>query len=95
MTLGEDKNLDKMMKLQQIFPKLRRRLLYDVFHNVESQKVKFVDLKKGIYKKRSKGNFLRKKKYLKTAIVIRSVKCIKKGVLASFPLLSHSVRLSI
>ena len=33
---GKDKNLRKMLKIQQIFPKLYKDLLYVVYHNLES-----------------------------------------------------------
>ena len=41
-----DKKLHKMLTIQQIFPKLYRCLPDVVFHNLESQKAGFVDVKK-------------------------------------------------
>ena len=35
-------------------------LVYVVSHNSESQSVRFVDVKKGLYKKRSRGSFVHK-----------------------------------
>ena len=43
---GKDKNLHKMLKIQQMFPKLHKDLLYVVFHNLESQNARLVDVKK-------------------------------------------------
>ena len=57
---GQAKNLHKMLKIQQIFPKLYRGILYVVFHNLESQNAGLVDFKKDLNLKRSKGNFVRK-----------------------------------
>ena len=51
---GKDKNLHKMLKIQQIFPKLYRGL-FSVFHNVESQNAGRVDVKKGFKLKKIKG----------------------------------------
>ena len=42
-----DKNQHKMLKIQQIFPKLYRCLLYVVFHNLEPQNAGLVDVKRG------------------------------------------------
>ena len=41
------------------FPKLYRCLLYVVFHNLKSQNAGFVDVKKDLNSKRSKGIFVR------------------------------------
>ena len=54
----KEKNLHKILKIQRIFPKFSRCLLYVVSQNSESQNAGLVDIKKGLYKKRSKGNFL-------------------------------------
>ena len=43
--LGKDKNQHKMLKIQQIFPKLNRGLLFAVFLNLESQNAGLVDVK--------------------------------------------------
>ena len=51
--------LHKMLKIQQIFPKLYRCLLYVVFHNLKPQNAGLVDVKKDLYSKRSKGIFVR------------------------------------
>ena len=53
------KNLHKMLKLQQIFPKLYRCLLYVVFQNLKPQNAGLVDVKKDLNSKRSKGIFVR------------------------------------
>ena len=57
--LGQRQNLHKMLKIQQIFPKLYRCLVYVVFHNLEPQNAGLVDVKKDSHKKRSKGIFVR------------------------------------
>ena len=48
-----------MLKIQQIFPKLYRCLLYVVFQNLKPQNVGLVDNKKDLHSKRSKGIFVR------------------------------------
>ena len=48
-----------MLKIQQIFPKLYRCLLYVVFHNLKPQNAGLVDVKKDLNSKRSKGIFVR------------------------------------
>ena len=48
-----------MLKIQQIFPKLYRCLLYVVFHNLKPQNAGLVDVKKDLNSKRSKGIFMR------------------------------------
>ena len=48
-----------MLKIQQIFPKICRCLLYVVVHNLEPQNAGLVDVKKDFNKKRSKGIFVR------------------------------------
>ena len=48
-----------MLKIQQIFPKLYRCLLYVVFHNWKPQNAGLVDVKKDLNSKRSKGIFVR------------------------------------
>ena len=53
------KNLHKMLKIQQIFPKLYRCRLFVVFHNLEPQNAGLVDVKKDLNAKRSKGIFVR------------------------------------
>ena len=45
----KDKNQHKMLKIQQIFPKLYRCLLYVVFHHLESQNAGLVDVKRGLH----------------------------------------------
>ena len=58
-----------MLKIQQIFPKLCRGLLYVVFHNLEPQMQGLLMLK-GIYiKKRSKEIFVREN--LKKASILK------------------------
>ena len=44
--LEQNKNLHKMLELQQIFPKFYRCLLYVVFHNSKPQNAGLVDIKK-------------------------------------------------
>ena len=48
-----------MLKIQQIFPKLYRCLLYVVFHNLKPQNAGLVDVEKDLNSKRSKGIFVR------------------------------------
>ena len=48
-----------MLKIQQIFPKLYRCLLYVVFQNLKPQNAGLVDVKKDLNSKRSKGIFVR------------------------------------
>ena len=57
--LEQKQNLHKMLKIQQIFPKLYRRLLYVVFHNLKPQNAGLVDVKEDLNSKRSKGIFVR------------------------------------
>ena len=47
--LGKNKNQHKMLKIQQIFPKLYRCLLYVVFHNLEPQNAGLVDVKRDLH----------------------------------------------
>ena len=47
-----------MLKIQQIFPKLYRCLLYVVFHDLKPQNAGPVDVKKDLNSKRSKGIFV-------------------------------------
>ena len=49
----------KMLKIQQIFPKLHRCLLCVVFYNFKPQNAGLVDVKKDLNSKRSKGIFVR------------------------------------
>ena len=49
-----------MLKIQQIFPKLYRCLLYVVFHNLKHQNAGLVNVQKDLNSKRSKGFFVRK-----------------------------------
>ena len=56
---SKNKNLHKMLKIQQIFPKLYRCLLYVVFHNLKPQNAGLVDVKKDLNSERSKGIFVR------------------------------------
>ena len=51
--LGKDKNLHKMLKIQQIFQNLYRGLLYVVFHNLESQNTGLVGDKKDLNDKKN------------------------------------------
>ena len=51
--------MHKMLKIQQIFPKLYRCLLYVVFHNLKPQNAGLVDVKKDLNSNRSKGIFVR------------------------------------
>ena len=69
-----------MLKIQQIFLKLYRFLLYVVIHNLESINAGLVDVKKALnLKRRSKGIFVRenlkkkKKKKKKKNITIKNV----------------------
>ena len=55
--LEQKQNLHKMLKIQQIFQKLYRCLLYVVFHNLEPKNAGLVDVKKDLIKKKIKGNF--------------------------------------
>ena len=48
-----------MLKIQQIFPKLYRCILYVVFHNLKPQNAGLVDVKNDLNSKRSKGIFVR------------------------------------
>ena len=57
--LEQKKNLHKMLKIQQIFPKLYRCLLYVVFNNLKPQNTRLVDFKKDLNSKRSNGIFVR------------------------------------
>ena len=61
-----------MLKIQQIFPKLYRCLLYVVFHNLKPQNAGVVDVKKDLNSKRSKGIFVRQKSK-KVSIVIKNI----------------------
>ena len=47
--LGQRQNQHKMLKIQQIFPKLYRCLLYVVFHNLETQIAVLVDVKRDLH----------------------------------------------
>ena len=47
--LGQRQNQHKILKIQQIFPKLYRSLLNVVFHNLESQNAGLVDVKRDAY----------------------------------------------
>ena len=47
--LGQRQNQHKMLKIQQIFPKLDRCLLYVVFHNLETQIAVLVDVKRDLH----------------------------------------------
>ena len=60
-----------MLKLQQIFPKLYRCLLYVVSHNLEPQNAGLVDVKKDLNSKRSNRIFVREN--LKIGIVIKNI----------------------
>ena len=57
MIWDKDKIQHKMLKIQQIFPKLYRCLLYVVFHNVEPQNAGLVEVN-GIYIKKDQREFL-------------------------------------
>ena len=60
MSWSKDKNLHKMLKRQQVFPKLYRCLFYVVFHHLELQNAGLVSVKKDLnFKKRLKGMFVR------------------------------------
>ena len=48
-----------MLKIQQTYLKLYKRLLYVVFHSLEPQNAGLVDVKKDLNLKRSKGIFVR------------------------------------
>ena len=56
--LEQKQKQHKMLKIQQIFPKLYRCLLYVVFHNLKPQNAGLVDVKKDLNSKRSKGIFV-------------------------------------
>ena len=47
--LGQRQNQHKMLKIQQIFPKLYRCLPYVVFHNLEPQNAGLVDFKRDLH----------------------------------------------
>ena len=47
--LGQRQNQHKMLKIQQIFPKLYRCLLYVVFHNLEPQNAGLVNVKRDLH----------------------------------------------
>ena len=47
--LGKGLNQHKMLKIRQIFPKLDRCLLYVVFHNLEHQNARLVDVKRDLH----------------------------------------------
>ena len=47
--LGQRQNQHKMLKIQQIFPKLDRCLLYVLFHNLEPQIAVLVDIKRDLH----------------------------------------------
>ena len=59
--LGQRQKLDKMLKIQQIFPKLYRCLLYFGFHNLEVKNAGLIDVKKGFKLKKIEGNFCTQK----------------------------------
>ena len=59
MLKGAGGNTNKMLKIQQIFPKLYRCHLCVVFHNLKPQNAGLVDVKKDLNSKRSKGIFVR------------------------------------
>ena len=46
--LGQNKNQHKMLKIQQIFPKLYRYLLYVVFHDLEHQNAGLIDVNRDL-----------------------------------------------
>ena len=60
-----------MLKIQQIFPKLYRCLLYVIFHNLKPQNAGLVDVKTDLNSKRSKGILVREN--LKKSIVIKNI----------------------
>ena len=64
--------MHKMLKIQQIFLKLYRCLLYVVFHNAKPQNAGLVDVKKDLNSKRSKGIFVRENKK-KISIIIKNI----------------------
>ena len=68
--LGRRQSLGKILKIQPILTELSGCLVY-VSHNSESQNIRFIDVKTGLYKKRSKGNFVHKnlKKKKKTSLL--------------------------
>ena len=45
----KDKNQHKMLKIQQIIPKLHRCLLYVVFHYLEPRNAGLVDIKRDLH----------------------------------------------
>ena len=57
--LEQNKNLHKMLKIQQISKNLYRCLLYVVFHNLKPQNAGLVDVKKDLNSKGSKEIFVR------------------------------------
>ena len=61
-----------MLKIQQIFPKLYKCLLYVVFHKLKFQNAGLVDVKKDLNSKRSKGIFVREN-LKKISIVIKNI----------------------
>ena len=56
--LGQTQHQHKMLKIQQIFPKLYRCLLSVVFHNLEHQNAGLIDVKRDLHLKRSKEIFM-------------------------------------
>ena len=61
-----------MLKIQQIFPKLYRCLLYVIFQNLKPQNAGLVDVKKDYTFKKIKGNFCARKSK-KISIVIKNL----------------------
>ena len=89
-----------MLKIQKIFPKLYRCLLYVVFHNLGPQYAGLVDVKKDLNLKRSKGIFCARKSrqisiFLKNVNESEDTLMHQESVLAIiFPTLSHIIKLS-
>ena len=89
-----------MLKIQQIFPKLYKCLLYVVFHKLKFQNAGLVDVKKDLNSKRSKGIFVRenlKNKHSYSNINGSEDPLMHKGEGPSnyfFSTLSHIIKLS-
>ena len=89
-----------MLKIQQIFPKLYRCLIYVVFDNLEPQKAGLVEVKRELHKKDQREFSCAK--ILKISIVIKNVIWSEKTLMHKaelpsnnfFQILSHIIRLS-
>ena len=71
--LGQRQKSAQMLKIQQIFLKLYRCLLYAVFHNLEPQNAELIDVRKEFKLKKIKGNFCARKSEKKISIIIKNI----------------------